>query len=190
MAPQKCETELVCWRELTWKRNDSNEWVKKEGLQRRALVLYPQHSHFNTHWAKGESYTPPILIGWNEYRPQWSTHSLWIQQGSHHICMQSASQFSHSPTHNHHDRVFSNIFINHSAVHAQARWSQRGRGKFQRNLNNYDVKNDRGSDFWLDWIWLLEGIQIQLMIYRVTRSSSRHEPLGGRIVRPLPIQCI
>ena len=32
-----------------------------------------------------------------------------MQQGLHHICMQYASQFSHSPTHDHHDRVFSYI---------------------------------------------------------------------------------
>ena len=96
-------------RELTWEKNDSNEWVKKERLQRQALVLYPQHSHFNTHRAKSESCTPPILIECNKYRPRWLTHSLWMRQGLHHICMQYASQFSHSLTHDHHDRVFSYI---------------------------------------------------------------------------------
>ena len=50
----KMRDRIDLLRKLTWKRNDLNEWVKKKRLQKQALVLYLQYSHFNTHQAKGK----------------------------------------------------------------------------------------------------------------------------------------
>ena len=41
---------------------------------------------------------------------------------------------------------------------------------FQKSLNNYNVKNDKKSNFLLNCIQLLKSIQIQLRIYNVASS--------------------
>ena len=149
----KCETKLTCWknwlveREIFW----INEWKKKNCKSEHWFCTHSIHVSTLSR-PRARSCTPLILIKCNKYKPWWSTHSLYMRQKLHHICMQYKSQFSYSLRHNHYDRVFSNIFINHFALHAQTHWLQKGKRQFQRNLNGYDMKNDKKSDFQLDWI--------------------------------------